>query len=70
MICPRIFKLLSDMSPAVPEEAASTGTNDEERQRFLVKLSKCYSDCAAVLVIEHRKLVSLLRGVKASIADG
>ncbi|EIW67739.1 hypothetical protein TREMEDRAFT_64331 [Tremella mesenterica DSM 1558] len=29
---------------------------EEERNKFLIRLSKCYSDCAAVLVIEHRRL--------------
>jgi hypothetical protein len=32
----------------------------EEKATFVAKLTKCFSDCAAVLVIDHRKTVSEL----------
>ena len=54
VICPRIYRLLSDMLPAVSDSV----TMSEEKATFVAKLTKCFSDCAAVLVIDHRKTVS------------
>lgn len=54
MICPRIYRLLSDMLPAVSNSVIMS----EEKATFVAKLTKCFSDCAAVLVIDHRKTVS------------
>jgi len=54
VICPRIYRLLSDMLPAVSDSV----TMSEEKGTFVAKLTKCFSDCAAVLVIDHRKTVS------------
>jgi hypothetical protein len=42
------------MLPAVSDSV----TISEEKATFVAKLTKCFSDCAAVLVIDHRKTVS------------
>ncbi|WVW84898.1 hypothetical protein I302_106934 [Kwoniella bestiolae CBS 10118] len=55
VISPKIYRLLSDMLPPVPDD--DTGKeHDADRQIFISKLTKCWSDCAAVLVVEHQKL--------------
>jgi hypothetical protein len=54
VICPRIYRLLSDMLPAVAEGPAMS----EDKVEFVAKLTKCFSDCAGILVIDHRRLVS------------
>lgn len=60
VISPRIYRLLSDMFPPVPSEAAAGSVAPgEEKQLFITKLTKCWSDCAAILVIEHQKLVRM-----------
>jgi hypothetical protein len=41
------------MLPAVSDSV----TISEENATFVAKLTKCFSDCAAVLVIDHRKTV-------------
>ncbi|KIR32249.1 hypothetical protein I352_05483 [Cryptococcus deuterogattii MMRL2647] len=57
VISPRIYRLLSDMLPPVPSEAAASSiAPGEEKQLFITKLTKCWSDCAAILVIEHQRL--------------
>lgn len=58
VISPRIYRLLSDMLPPIPSEGAAGLTGpEEEKQLFINRLTKCWSDCAAVLVIEHQRLV-------------
>jgi hypothetical protein len=54
VICPRIYRLLSDMLPAVSEAV----TMSVDKVTFIARLTKCFSDCAAILVIDHRRLVS------------
>lgn len=56
VICPRIYRLLSDMLPAVTDADA---TVSDDTQAFVAELTRCFSDCAAILVIDHRRLVSL-----------
>ncbi|OCF44378.1 hypothetical protein I317_01823 [Kwoniella heveanensis CBS 569] len=58
VISPKIYRLLSDMLPPVrdEEEEAADKEHQLDRQVFISKLTKCWSDCAAVLVVEHQKL--------------
>ncbi|ORX37221.1 Mus7/MMS22 family-domain-containing protein [Kockovaella imperatae] len=52
VISPQIYRLLSDMLPAVEEDTPSV--NDlQRRQSFIGKLTQCWVDCAQVLVVEH-----------------
>jgi hypothetical protein len=53
VICPNIYRLLSDMLPA-----SGDGEESNDRQAFVSKLTKCWSDCAGVVVVDHRLLVS------------
>ncbi|ODN73953.1 hypothetical protein L202_07454 [Cryptococcus amylolentus CBS 6039] len=55
VISPKIYQLLSDMLPFVVDGEIDKHW-PEERQLFIGKLTKCWSDCAAVLVVEHVKL--------------
>lgn len=59
VICPRIYRLLSDMLPAPTSDDVVAPS--EDKIAFVAKLTKCFSDCAAILVIDHRRLVSLVR---------
>jgi predicted metal-binding protein len=43
------------MLPAVSDD---TAVMSEEKINFVANLTKCFSDCAAILVIDHRRLVS------------
>ncbi|WVF69022.1 hypothetical protein IAT40_003796 [Kwoniella sp. CBS 6097] len=56
VISPKIYRLLSDMLPPVPDEDVADKDHELDRQVFISKLTKCWSDCAAVLVVEHQKL--------------
>ncbi|WWC70969.1 uncharacterized protein I206_104922 [Kwoniella pini CBS 10737] len=56
VISPKIYRLLSDMLPPVPDDEAGKRDKDMDRQPFISRLTKCWSDCAAVLVVEHQKL--------------
>lgn len=56
VICPRIYRLLSDMLPAVMDEISIEAQG--ERQVFINKLTKCWSDLAGIVVIEHQLAVS------------
>ncbi|KAL7420749.1 hypothetical protein Q5752_004701 [Cryptotrichosporon argae] len=53
LISPKIYRLLSDMLPAVDDEAR-TAEQAAEREAFIGKLTTCWSDCAGVVVVEHR----------------
>ncbi|WVR06529.1 hypothetical protein IAU60_003560 [Kwoniella sp. DSM 27419] len=54
VISPKIYRLLSDMLPPVsPDETEAEAI---ERRGFVGKLTECWSDCAAVLVVEHQKM--------------
>ncbi|WVQ85011.1 hypothetical protein IAT38_007175 [Cryptococcus sp. DSM 104549] len=55
VISPKIYRLLSDMLPPVPEDEPDR-THEADRLVFLSKLTLCWSDCASVLVVEHQKL--------------
>ncbi|WVQ65568.1 uncharacterized protein L199_003745 [Kwoniella botswanensis] len=55
VISPKIYRLLSDMLPPVPDDDART-EHDADQQIFISKLTKCWSDCASVLVVEHQQL--------------
>ncbi|WWC88639.1 uncharacterized protein L201_003552 [Kwoniella dendrophila CBS 6074] len=55
VISPKIYRLLSDMLPPGPEDNTATKENQADRQIFISKLTKCWSDCAAVLVVEHQR---------------
>lgn len=52
VICPRIYRLLSDMLPPVEEHQEPA--ERAERLVFINKLTKCWSDCAGIVVIEHQ----------------
>ncbi|KAL1413138.1 hypothetical protein Q8F55_000887 [Vanrija albida] len=56
VICPRIYRLLSDMLPAVMDEAPADAQDERhvERQVFINKLTKCWSDLAGIVVVEHQ----------------
>lgn len=54
VVCPRIYRLLSDMLPAVSED---TVVESEDEAAFMARLTKCFADCAAILVVDHRCLV-------------
>ncbi|KAK8858768.1 hypothetical protein IAR55_002997 [Kwoniella newhampshirensis] len=56
VLSPKIYRLLSDMLPPVAEDNAKATFHDADRHMFISKLTKCWSDCAAVLVVEHQKL--------------
>ncbi|WWC62804.1 uncharacterized protein I303_105402 [Kwoniella dejecticola CBS 10117] len=56
VISPKIYRLLSDMLPPVSEHEDGKKDKQMDRQLFISKLTKCWSDCAAVLVVEHQKL--------------
>ncbi|WWD18663.1 hypothetical protein CI109_103116 [Kwoniella shandongensis] len=56
VISPKIYRLLSDMLPPVTEDDDSDMSHEVDRQMFISKLTKCWSDCASVLVVEHQKL--------------
>ncbi|WVQ73377.1 hypothetical protein IAR50_002948 [Cryptococcus sp. DSM 104548] len=56
VISPKIYQLLSDMLPFTVDEEDLRRTRMEDRHLFIGKLTKCWSDCAAVLVVEHMKL--------------
>lgn len=53
VICPRIYRLLSDMLPAseADEPAKEKGA---ERLVLINRLTQCWSDCAAIAVVEHQ----------------
>ncbi|KAK6907981.1 hypothetical protein I203_101982 [Kwoniella mangroviensis CBS 8507] len=55
VISPKIYRLLSDMLPPVPDDDARI-EHDADQQVFISKLTKCWSDCASVLVVEHQQL--------------
>ena len=54
-INPKIYRLLNDMLPPVLDETEAAATRTD-RQVLVSKLTKCWSDCAAVVVVEHRLL--------------
>ncbi|WRT67980.1 uncharacterized protein IL334_004955 [Kwoniella shivajii] len=56
VISPKIYRLLSDMLPPVSEDEPSKQDHSADRQVFISKLTKCWSDCASVLVVEHQRL--------------
>lgn len=56
-ISPRIYRILSDLLPAEVDGPSVTLGKEGERDVFVAKLTKCWSDCAAVVVVEHHKLV-------------
>ncbi|WVN90543.1 uncharacterized protein L203_105782 [Cryptococcus depauperatus CBS 7841] len=56
IISPRIYRLLSDMLSPMSEDDLSKRTHEEKRSSFISRLTKCWSDMAAVLVVEHQKL--------------
>lgn len=51
VISPRIYRLLSDMFPLVEDMTLSEDARDQ-RSAFINKLTKCWSDCAGVVVVE------------------
>ena len=57
VISPQIYRLLSDMLTAMEEETLSW-QEKEQRQLFISKLTKCWSDCAGVIVVEGNSVVS------------
>jgi hypothetical protein len=59
-ISPNIYRLLSDLLPAVEDEALLEAAKTE-RQVFITKLTKCWSDCAGVVVVEQNDPVSATR---------
>lgn len=52
-ICPKIYRLLSDMLPPVLDETAELQAQTD-RNILVNKLTKCWSDCAGIVVVEHR----------------
>lgn len=52
VICPKIYRLLSDMLPPVLD-SVTDGDERTDRQVLINKLTKCWSDCAAIVVVEH-----------------
>ncbi|KAK4689696.1 hypothetical protein P7C73_g409, partial [Tremellales sp. Uapishka_1] len=52
VICPNIYRLLSDMLPSTSEARDFKA----EKQIFISRLTKCWSDCAGVVVVEHQLL--------------
>ncbi|BEI86232.1 hypothetical protein CcaverHIS002_0605190 [Cutaneotrichosporon cavernicola] len=55
VICPRIYRLLSDMLPASESEEPAK-EKGAERLVFINRLTQCWSDCAAIAVVEHQRL--------------
>lgn len=57
VICPKIYRLLSDM---LPTDADDETERERERERLVLvgKLTKCWSDCAGIVVVEHGIAVS------------
>ncbi|BEJ17296.1 hypothetical protein CspHIS471_0606970 [Cutaneotrichosporon sp. HIS471] len=55
VICPRIYRLLSDMLPASESEEPAK-EKGVERLVFINRLTQCWSDCAAIAVVEHQRL--------------
>lgn len=57
VICPKINRLLSDM---LPTDAGDETERERERERLVLvgKLTKCWSDCAGIVVVEHGIAVS------------
>lgn len=51
VICPRIYRLLSDMLPVESDE--SREREGAERLVLINKLTQCWVDCAAIVVVEH-----------------
>lgn len=52
VICPKIYHLLTHMLPPAAEDVSDG--DRAERQILISKLTKCWSDCAAIVVVEHR----------------
>ncbi|ORY30560.1 Mus7/MMS22 family-domain-containing protein [Naematelia encephala] len=52
VISPKIYRLLSDMLPGTIDETMSAKSKSE-RQAFINNITKCWSDCAGVLVVER-----------------
>lgn len=57
IISPKIYKLLSGMLPQVVDPTMSE-KESADRQVFIGRLTKCWSDCAGVVVVEQNSLVS------------
>ncbi|GMK57328.1 hypothetical protein CspeluHIS016_0401620 [Cutaneotrichosporon spelunceum] len=55
VICPRIYRLLSDMLP-VSESEELAKEKGPERLVLINRLTQCWSDCAAIAVVEHQRL--------------
>lgn len=57
VICPKIYRLLSDM---LATDAGDETERERERERLVLvgKLTKCWSDCAGIVVVEHGMAVS------------
>ena len=73
IISPQIYRLLSDMLPPVVDETISAQTK-ADRQVFISRLTKCWSDCAGVVVIEQNSPVGRARlrdmGLNKDADDG
>lgn len=55
MICPRIYRLLSQL--LLPDEEQGEPSDQAERLILINKLTKCWSDCAGIVVVEHQLMV-------------
>ena len=55
------------MLPAVEEDLTISSEARAEKQVFIGKLTKCWSDCAGVVVVEQNSAVSFSRIVLDSL---